>query len=58
MDDNDLSKLGQVAFDSWLDSLSEGWWDDAADGGEILDTLQDAFKAGWDARAASIRETL
>ena len=35
------------AFDAWLAGLSEGWWDDAFDAHGILDSLQEAFEAGW-----------
>ena len=37
-------------FDAWLESLEEGWWDDAADAGEFLGSLEQAFNAGYAAR--------
>ena len=35
-------------FEAWLDTLDEGWWDDAGDAGGILDSLQEAFTAGYE----------
>lgn len=35
-------------FEEWVDSLPEGWWDDAGDAGGILDSLQEAFYAGYE----------
>lgn len=57
----DLSDDAQAAFDRWLEGLSQAWWDDAGDAGGILDSLSDAFAAGWAAmaeRAASDIATL
>lgn len=41
---------GQVTeyFCEWLDSLGEGWWDDAADACGFLDSLTEAFTAGYE----------
>ena len=37
-------------FEAWVESLSEGWWDDAGDAGGILGSLQEAFEAGYEKR--------
>lgn len=37
----------QSAFEAWSGKLSQAWWDDAGDAGGILDSMQDAFEAGW-----------
>jgi hypothetical protein len=51
MDDDETPP---TPFGTWVDSLDEGWWDDAADAGGILDSLQEAFEAGWKARGEKI----
>jgi len=40
-------------FDAWLDTKTEGWWDDCCDAGAILDVMEECFRAGWDARTES-----
>lgn len=42
-------RKSEKRFARWLRSLDEDWWDDAADGGEFLCSLQEAFTAGWKA---------
>jgi hypothetical protein len=46
------------AFEAWLKGLSEGWWDDAADAGGILGSLQDAFEAGQGRVSLDVTEAL
>lgn len=43
-------RKSEKRFARWLRGLDEGWWDDAADGGQFLGSLQEAFEAGWAAR--------
>jgi len=40
------------AFEAWIDSLSMAWWDDATDACGFLESLQEAFEAGWAAAQA------
>jgi hypothetical protein len=46
------------AFEAWLKGLDEGWWDDAADVGGILGSLQDAFEAGQGRVSLDVTEAL
>ena len=42
-----MSENTSEYFEEWLDSLDEGWWDDAADACGILSSLADAYAAGF-----------
>lgn len=44
---DDYGYVGEY-FTAWLDSLDEGWWDDAADAGTFEFSLAQAFLAGYD----------